>query len=57
MNDFYDRIERCRLEREEPTIPLCYHCGAECSGDTTETIDIDGMLGEVCICDESCCGN
>lgn len=55
MNDFYDRIERCRLEREEPRQPLCYYCGAECSGDSTETIDIDGMCGEVIICDEFCC--
>jgi hypothetical protein len=31
---------------------LCYWCGEPCSGDTTEQICIDGMLGEMPICDE-----
>lgn len=32
--------------------PICWHCGEPCSGDVTERIDIDGMVGEVPICDD-----
>jgi hypothetical protein len=30
----------------------CWHCGEPCSGDTTERIDIGGMVGEQPICDD-----
>jgi hypothetical protein len=39
-------------ERYGPPKPLCYHCGQECSGDVTESICIDGMKGEMPICDD-----
>lgn len=53
MQDFNAWIEHCRLEREDQCGPVCYHCGEVCSGDTTETVHIDGMAVEVTICDDS----
>jgi len=40
-----------RQERYDPTGPLCWHCGSDCSGDTTETVLIDGTPCEVPVCD------
>lgn len=34
-----------------PEYPCCWHCGERCSGDTTEEIVIDGVRGEVVVCD------
>ncbi len=41
-----------RGERYEPSHPCCFHCGGECSGDTTETVTIyDDVTAEKPICD------
>jgi len=43
MSDHYDA----------PT-PVCWHCGEPCSGESLESIDVDGMLGWACVCDGTC---
>ena len=53
-------LEFQRNERYEETKPLCYWCGNECSGDTTETVEIvDGLTAEKPVCDnpENCPAN
>lgn len=54
MSDFEAWEEFRRQERYEPACDnvRCHHCGGECSGDVTETIHIDGVKGEVYICDD-----
>ena len=44
--NYFRRQERC-----EPSRPLCWHCGADCSGDTTESVEIERQTGEVPVCD------
>jgi len=46
-------LEFRRNEHYEETKPHCYWCGNECSGDTTETVEIvDGLTAEKPICDK-----
>ena len=45
-------LEFRRGEIVDTRKPTCTECGAECSGDTTVTLDVDGHRGEVPVCDE-----
>jgi hypothetical protein len=48
-----DRTRRhASSSRYEPTCPVCYWCGAECSGDTTTPVYIDGLIGDLPVCDD-----
>ena len=41
------------MERFDPSTPVCFHCGEECSGDTTETVVVyDDVTAEKAICDD-----
>lgn len=52
MDEFDAWVAFRRGERCEVVTPACYHCGGGCSGDTTERLDIDGLAGEVPVCDD-----
>lgn len=45
-------LEFRRGEAYQAPKPTCWHCGEPCSGDTTETFQVDGTVGEVPVCDE-----